>query len=362
MMVTAMNETRLRAALDAVLSRRLGRELHVAHLERRPFAYQTSSAIDTLDLELGDGARLNLLMKDVSRAGLQCRTSRAKPDSLHNPLREIEVYHQILAADCAGTAVCYGTIIDADEDRYWLLLEHVGGRELYQVGERPLWQAAARWLARLHSQWAGRDAEIRNRAPVLEYDARYYRMWLKRATEFQTRQRALPSSGWQRLMEGYEHVIERLTALPKTFLHGEFYASNVLVGSVGNALGGVSHESVIRGTPQTAFPTNVYDYVRVCPVDWEMAANGPGLIDVAALTAGKWSDQERTALLDTYRSGLEDGGASQGSLQDLQRDLDFCRLHVAVQWLGWSPDWTPPAEHAHNWLGEALHLIEKLEI
>jgi hypothetical protein len=31
-----------------------------------------------------------------------------------------------------------------------------------------------------------------------------------------------------------------------------------------------------------------------------------------------------------------------------------------VQWLGWSPDWSPPAEHAHDWLGEALHLADKL--
>ena len=43
-------------------------------------------------------------------------------------------------------------------------------------------------------------------------------------------------------------------------------------------------------------------------------------------------------------------------------DLEFCRLHQAVQWLGWSPSWTPPPEHAQNWLKEALRCAERLEL
>jgi len=31
-----------------------------------------------------------------------------------------------------------------------------------------------------------------------------------------------------------------------------------------------------------------------------------------------------------------------------------------MQWLGWSPDWSPPPEHRRNWLREALRLAEKL--
>ncbi len=40
--------------------------------------------------------------------------------------------------------------------------------------------------------------------------------------------------------------------------------------------------------------------------------------------------------------------------------LDYCRLHLAVQWSGWSSGWSPPAEHVQDWLGEALSLAEKL--
>ena len=38
------------------------------------------------------------------------------------------------------------------------------------------------------------------------------------------------------------------------------------------------------------------------------------------------------------------------------------RLHLAVQWLGWEPRWEPPAEHRHDWLGEALALAERLGV
>jgi hypothetical protein len=42
--------------------------------------------------------------------------------------------------------------------------------------------------------------------------------------------------------------------------------------------------------------------------------------------------------------------------------LDYCRLHLAVQWLGWAPEWSPPPEHTQDWLGEALGLARKLEL
>jgi hypothetical protein len=42
--------------------------------------------------------------------------------------------------------------------------------------------------------------------------------------------------------------------------------------------------------------------------------------------------------------------------------LDYCRLHIAIQWLGWAPNWSPPVENAHDWLNEALHLAEKIAL
>ena len=130
-------------------------------------------------------------------------------------------------------------------------------------------------------------------------------------------------------------MVDRLITLPRTLIHGEFYASNILVHKAGDTL-------------------------RVCPVDWEMAALGPGLIDLAALTAGKWTDPERDALALAYREALQANGSKVSGQDDFLTALDCCRLHLAVRWLGWSREWSPPPEHAQDWLREALCLADKL--
>ena len=141
----------------------------------------------------------------------------------------------------------------------------------------------------------------------------------------------------RRLTARYDAVAEQLAALAPTFIHGEFYPSNVLVQQGGK-------------TP------------RVCPIDWEIAAVGPGLLDLAALSVGKWTDAERARLAVAYRAAAAPVAETASHLSDdeFERALDFARLHLAVQWLGWEPRWEPPAEHRHDWLGEALTIAERL--
>ena len=109
---------------------------------------------------------------------------------------------------------------------------------------------------------------------------------------------------------GYDQAVHRLEKLPQTLVHGELYASNVLVA------GG-----------------------RVAAIDWETAGRGPGILDLAALVTG-WSDPDSRRLVAAY--GPVDPG-----------DLAAAQLVLAARWLGWSPEWTPPPEHAHDWEAEA---------
>jgi aminoglycoside phosphotransferase (APT) family kinase protein len=138
------------------------------------------------------------------------------------------------------------------------------------------------------------------------------------------------------LAERYDRVVEHLMALPVTIIHGEFYASNVLVQE------------------------RAREPLRVCPVDWEMAAVGPGLMDLAALIAGGWSEEEKRALALAYRKALMPGDSWPPAPDAFLTALEYCRLHVAVQWLGWFGQRRPYSAHAQDWLGEALRLAEKL--
>ena len=82
---------------------------------------------------------------------------------------------------------------------------------------------------------------------------------------------------------------------------------------------------------------------------------GPGVLDLAALTLGLVED-EATALVETYRLAREE----PPDAEELGFELDCARLHLAIQWLGWSPDWTPPPEHARDWHAELPRLLERV--
>jgi hypothetical protein len=332
----------LRGFLQHALRQRFGPRATIAGLQRRPSPRRSSLDLEEVDVSFADGTELPLIFKNAN-----CRTrvqegTWAKPDFVCNPLREIATYRHVLAQGCPGTATCYGAVTDHRTGRYWLFLERVPGLELYQVAFAG-WQQAARWLAALHSRYAGSAGTLRpvQTRHLLRYDARYYRLWLRRARALLEQEQpagatdALERLAW--LAPRYRRAVERLVTLPATLIHGEFYASNVLI-------------QVIPATTG----------MRVCVVDWEMAAVGPGLVDLAALTAGSWSEDERRDLALTYREALQPTGGWPPAPDAFLAALDCCRLHLAVQWLGWSADAAPAPHKHHDWLGEALRLAERL--
>ena len=299
-------------------------------LRRRPSEYRTSFPLEELDLTLEDGTELRLVFKDLAWSALDDEARLAKPAFLYDPRREPAVYAAVLAPHGLGPRY-YGSAIDPDADRYWLFIERVAGRELYQVGDLELWQAVAKWLGETHASLAGDREGAAGPGRLIEYDEAYYRRWIERAQEFAAApgQPASRSEAVARIADRYDPVVEGLLDLPKTIIHGELYASNVLVD--GEALA-----------------------PRVCPVDWELAASGPGLVDLAALVSGGWGEEDREAIVSAYR-----GAAGVAAFSPEQ--LALARLHLAVQWLGWAPpSWTPPQGQRHDWLAEALSLAEGL--
>jgi aminoglycoside phosphotransferase (APT) family kinase protein len=325
--------------LERALSAHFGAPSPIRHLRRRPCAYRSSFALEELGVELRDGSRLELMFKDLGQGGLSRGARRVKPFFLYDPLREIEAYCELLAPTAQGTATFYGAAVDHERRRYWLFVERVEGAGLWQFGEFETWERAARWLADFHARFAAETEWRRRAGHLIKYDPSYYRLWPRRAQAFRadaTGPHGVSSSKLEWLAERHEQVVERLVALPTTFLHGEFYASNVLVDDARAA--------------------------RVCPIDWEIAAVGPGLIDLAALVAGKWSEPERRELALAYRSTLAELGGSPEPEEAFLAALDWCRLHLAVRWIGWAPSWSPPREHRHDWLGEALRLAEEVEL
>jgi aminoglycoside phosphotransferase (APT) family kinase protein len=330
-------ESELRAGLERALGD-AGFEL-AGGVERRPYAYRTSFPLEELRVELVGEGHVTLLFKQLDWDDLEPEAQLAKPRFLHDPGREPAVYAVLLPQAPSGPPRYFGSAEAGG--RRWLFLERVEGRELFQVGDRELWEAAARWLGEMHAGFAALPAAQAEAAHLLVHDAAYHRRWVERAREF-AREPSQPSErarAVDRLAGAHEQVVEALAAEPRTVLHGEFYAANVLVARPGCA-----------SSRERVNPMPFDQRVRVAPVDWEVAAVGPGLTDLAALVGG-WSDEDRGAIAAAYASVA--GGSLAG--------LDYARLQLALQWLGWAPpSWTPPEGQRHDWLAEALELAERL--
>ena len=331
-----MNQPPTDTELGEVLRRILGPTGRIARLERAPSRYASSYPLEELKVWLDGGQVLELMMKNVGRDSLSQDAQLAKPVFLRNPRREIKAYLEIVPRVENGPPKFHGAEVDETAGRFLIFIEKVPGVELFQVGDLEMWQAVARWLARFH---LATEAAVVSAPPeLIRYDSDWYRTWARRALEFA---RELTPAA-RNVLENYDPFVERLLSLPRCCIHGEFYASNVLVHR---------HETS----------------TRVAPVDWEMAAVGPGLVDLAALVAGKWTDFKRTAIALSYFDERKKAMAARSGEGDRLNDstslmwlLDHARLHLAIQWLGWSDRWLPPAEHRHDWMREMIELADRI--
>lgn len=328
----------MRATTTEELARALGRVLAgrpeaVTILARRPIPYRSTFPLEELVVRMADGGEERLVFKNLGGDGHGDPARRVKAPFLHDPLREIVTYRDVLGPHELSAPRYRAAVIDGERNRHWLFLEHVDGDPLWQRGEDEIWEAAAVWAATLHTHFAERREGLPR--PLLVHDGDYYRGWLRRARDFvdwpaRAGGRARDFAWLERRAS---QAIEWLAEQPMTFVHGEFYPSNILVAAE---------------RPGT----------RIRPVDWEMAGIGPGLLDLAALTSGVWSEMDRERMMQAYRSALP--SELRPAAEELRQGLLRCRLLLAVQWLGWSSGWTPPAEHAHDWLTTALELAAEV--
>jgi len=260
------------------------------------------------------------------------------PRTIRDRGREAWMYDSVLRFDGIADAPRLLSSGSARNGGQWLLMEWAGSVDLSQVGRRAVWCEAASRLARLHA-WGESRVEGLPAGPLVRWDDPLMHMsWARRARRSLAEHRRMGGGGrdplaplWRR----YRMVADRLAAMPKTLVHGDFNASNILVT-----------------------PTVVGKRIRV--IDWETAGVGPGLIDLASLISGRLPATQPAAMVTAYRAGLEGSELGDLSTKEFDDALCWCRLALAVMWLGWSPGWSPPPAHAHDWHGDALTMARRL--
>jgi len=318
----------IRAVLSHALARRR-LHAHVVDVERNPCPNGTSWWLEEITLHLDDGSRVALVFKDLIREANGSAARQVKPAFICDPTREPWVYQHLLIDATPGPPKVWAALTDLANGRHWLFLERVNGVPLSQIGDRDAWCAAAEWLGRFHATApVGRAMH----GPLLRHDREYHRRWMARALA-EAQQDAEKLARLRALVSVHERAMETALLMGPSLIHGEFYPSNVLVEQC-NAT------------------------YAVHAVDWEMAALGPPLLDLAALMSGRWSHDDRMAMAAAYRDGARSAGVRCTAAERLLLGAAACRLLLAIQWLGWSAEWTAPADHRNDWLREA-ELCEK---
>jgi aminoglycoside phosphotransferase (APT) family kinase protein len=208
-----------------------------------------------------------------------------------------------------GTPAYFGSWSDPRTGETFLAVEFVDGWRLNQT-EASRMVEAARWIARLHRDVT--PTAVRHPA-VRVYDEAFFRRWSRRARA--AVRSAEPDASWvDPLVRVFDEVmVPRLLDSEPAFLHGEPYPENVIVAGS-----------------------------RVCVVDWQSAAIGPGAIDLACLTDGPWPIEIVDACRDAYvRDRWPDATPSK-----FDDTLEAARLYWSMRWLGMEADATTSKHQA----------------
>lgn len=295
----------MRRLLGEALSRGKGAPVRVRSVCRRESDRATSFGAEILDVELADGRELRVFLKDYGRTRLP------KDDLASRAVRERRVYRELLCDAGLGTPALLGEVWDGW--RRWLLLEHVEAQDLNSFGLEA-WIEAAGWLGRFHGRFATRG-DLKRCTFLARHDAAFFARCAAEALAAVGR--LFPALGVRlgRALDGYERSIRIMAEQPRALVHGSFRPQNVLVAPGPGP-----------GAPQ-----------RIVAVDWELAALGAPLYDLAFLAQG-FRDPDLEALLAAYRAGADPGGvplprggpgrgAHAGDDAGVRRVLDCFRMH-----------------------------------
>ncbi len=309
--------------LARVIQRRMP---DVVEVRRQPSDYGSTAHLEDIEARASDG-RIQALVFKAHRAPATVTSGAVRPSFVTDPLREVAVYRSILDPQAVASPTLFGTGVDAAGGWGWLLLERVRGRPLWQHGDPGVWCDAARWLAGHHERFLTDEVRLPAEARLLLMDREHHASWLERARELAAAE-AEATGVLGDLATRYRPVLDTLDAMPRTFVHGELFPSNVMV----------------RDTERRELAT--------CPIDWESAAVGPCLLDLAALTSGRWEPTTRSLVTEAYRVRANELGFCDTDPAGFRQALSAARVQLAVVQLGWSADWSPPPEHRHDWLGD----------
>jgi hypothetical protein len=295
---TGTPEGIIRKHLEAELPNYFGHPVVIREMLWEPIAIQTSFAGQILTLLLNNGKSLKLFVKDFSSSILP------KDSLVQRSNREHHVYRDLLAQKNLGTAHYFGAVHKPGQQGFYLLIEFVDGMWL-KYRDFDDWVAAAAWLGVLHGTFINKQADLQAADFLVKHDADFFTAKADKALQAVTQFSTTQADQLVCALDGYDDIIEVMVSQPATLVHGSFRVQNILVASA---------------SPAT----------RICPVDWELAATGGGLHDLAFIAHGYAPDKVEI-LLGTYREQLGKHCTPWANKNDMTYAINCYLLHKVVK-------------------------------
>jgi thiamine kinase-like enzyme len=288
------DEDALRQCLGRIALRLHGKESGIEAVRRSRSSYSTFYDTEIVEVRLLTGEEFKVFLKDFG-------SYRNRKDEMElRRERELHVYQNLLPEAHLDTARYYGSAWDESEGRFWLLLEFVNGSLLrYCTFEH--WLRAAAWLGRLQGYYARFSDHFGDCSLLLQHNADFF--WSRANLAFRAASKISTTLAdrVENMLRHYDEVVRVMADQPITFVHGAYTPTQILLD--------------VDGDPP-----------RVCPIDWERAALGSPLYDLAFFSDG-FERPRLNQLWDAYREEAGKQNISVPGKEETQRIADCFRLH-----------------------------------
>lgn len=319
-------------SLEAGLSRYRGRSVRIRDLQRDASSRSSSFRTERLRVTTeGDEQTLHVYFKDLHPEHQVTRSWALRRADRMPSGRELQMYESVLSPDRFGTLAFYGSRWEPEHSRCWLFVEDVGQQMLQGEKGVAAWADACRWAARFHV--ATRNLPAAQTAFLPVYDEGHYRRCAAHVEEMVRRLDPAEGEVVRRGLDYFAERIEWLGMLPRCVIHGQFFGKNVM----------------LRPPPAAH---------RIAVIDWETAALGPAVFDLASISSGKWTAEQRLVMWRAYHDQYQAETGEPLEWDRFLREFVATAVFHALDWLGFWSQHPEPSRRFPKFLRELDALLD----
>jgi hypothetical protein len=290
----------LRSCLLRIMEKVFNESSPVISIHTQLSNYSSSFASYIISVQMTENREHTVFLKDF---GDYTRPIRDLHDRRK---RELHLYRDLLVDTGMGTAKYYGSLFGESEKKYWLFLEFVDGKPIKELGFEH-YLAAARWLGRWYEYSLQNFQFIGDCTFLAHHDHHFFQGTAEAAYLAVSKFSSGLADRLAFILSGYLPLVQAMVSQPPVLVHGSYCREHILLDC--------------RIQPP-----------RLCPVDWESAALGASLFDLAYLVDGFTSPQLEK-IIKVYKNQTNECGISIPTMDEIEYLINCFCLHRNMKWL-----------------------------